>query len=64
VDSNECRFSAVGLYEPGLRLAITDPVVAGSRRGPPEATSHGMDLYLRVLGARGDARATTALNVG
>ena len=22
--------------------------------GPPEATSHGMDLYSRILGARGD----------
>jgi hypothetical protein len=27
--------------------------------GPPEATSHGMDLYERVLGARGVARAAT-----
>jgi hypothetical protein len=32
--------------------------------GPPEATSHGMDVYRRVLGARGDALATTARDVG
>jgi hypothetical protein len=57
VDSNECRFSAVGLYEPGRRLAITDPVVGS------DVAVDGARLVV-VTGANGGGKSTVLRAAG
>ena len=49
-----------------LRAGLRDGIERSFRieAGPPEATSHAMDLFDRMLGARGDTRAATERDVG
>jgi hypothetical protein len=55
--AGECAFAATGLYEPGLRLAITDPVIGS------EVAVDGARLVV-ITGANGGGKSTFLRAVG